>query len=71
MGGVGQCWKRRRDDGEVDIQKKKTGRVGRTESGRMWISMMWSHSPDRKKERNKEIKKQTNKNRKHRLDRLH
>lgn len=42
--------------------KKQLDRQKETEGGRMRISMTWSHSPEGK---------ETNKNRKHGLDRLH
>lgn len=43
-------------------RKRQVGRQREAEGGRMRISMTWSHSPERK---------ETNKNRKHGLDRLH
>lgn len=48
---------------ERDRKTEKTGRLTeRDKGGRMRISITWSHSPERK---------ETNKNRKHGLDRLH
>lgn len=48
---------------ERQRDRKKTGRVGRKKRVEgWWISMTWSRSPERK---------ETNKNRKHGLDRLH
>lgn len=52
-------WWRRRD-GRTDRSKK--AQVGRQSVEGWWISMTWSHNPERK---------ETNKNRKHGLDRLY
>lgn len=45
-----------------EIENPQLDRKKETASGRMKISVTWSHSPERK---------ETNKNRKHGLDRLH